>query len=177
MGLSKKKNILTIVSGFSSLITLQCCQKDRNGAMPVPGPINMIGFVFSGGRWKLDALKSFSIHLNIHKLLTKKKYQTFAKIRKLLRHLWLVPNNLSKPRSVRRRPHLRLCTWQRPQLNEFRFYFYAATRILNRNAAAVALNEQSILMPADDKMEILQTLQVNVAIASVANLHMLMVPY
>lgn len=48
---------VTCISGLSSFKWCQCCQKPRYGAMPVPGPIKIIGFVGSLGKWNPDALQ------------------------------------------------------------------------------------------------------------------------
>lgn len=47
---------ITCIFGSCSRSQSQCCQNPRYGAIPVPGPIHIIGLVESVGKWKLDAL-------------------------------------------------------------------------------------------------------------------------
>lgn len=47
---------ITCIFGSCSRNQSQCCQNPRYGAIPVPGPMHIIGLVESVGKWKLDAL-------------------------------------------------------------------------------------------------------------------------
>lgn len=47
---------ITCIFGSCSRNQSQCCQNPRYGAIPVPGPMHMIGLVESVGKWKPDAL-------------------------------------------------------------------------------------------------------------------------
>ena len=46
---------------FLLLVHSRCCQNERNGAMPVPGPTKITGLFLSLGRWKLGALEDEKI--------------------------------------------------------------------------------------------------------------------
>lgn len=62
----KKERKITCIFGSCSRQVVHSCQKARYGAIPVPGPINIIGLVESVGKWKLEAL----MILNIEKPFT-----------------------------------------------------------------------------------------------------------
>lgn len=76
----------------------RCCQKARNGAMPVPGPTNTIGFNGSLGRLKLGALQDHNC-----KAFVEMNYiflATFVRICINFHLLWRLVNNLNTRHNV-----------------------------------------------------------------------------